>query len=79
MRLTTGFVCLFDLVCGFVVFCRQHCRLSICVLVGFVKANPNINLMMSRAGLSSILYLYETDGGLRPHEVSLYPGARGWF
>ena len=46
---------------------RQHCRLTICRFLDFVKseANPNNNLMMRRAGLFKIrlattfLFLFE--------------------
>ena len=44
---------------------RQHCHLTICRLVEFVKseANPNNNLMMRRAGLSEgSWYLKDIDG-----------------
>ena len=44
---------------------RQHCRLTICRLVEFVKSetNPNNNMMMRRAGLSKgSWYLKDIDG-----------------
>ena len=35
-------------------YIRQHCCLTICRLIEFLKANPNNNLMMRRAGLSRL-------------------------
>ena len=36
--------------------CRQHCRLSICFFLDTEsETNPNDNLMMKRAGLSTLL------------------------
>ena len=60
---------------------RRHvedwfCRLTICILVEFVKpeANPNNNLMMRRAGLSNLpgivlwfLFAYLVDSGCSWH------------
>ena len=61
---------------------RQHCCLTICRLVGFVaalvsesEANPNNNLMMSRAGLSMAIGVCKYVGlcsDLKPSIKSIF-------